>query len=122
MAFSARHGIPVYQFSQAAKGEGMEEQAALVAELDLVISVCQTAYHVAGGLGIPCWVLTPNQASWREGVTGNMPWYESVELIRQASDEKWPSVINRIAHMLKRTLTNFDAYQRTVSGTQSAIA
>lgn len=121
-AFSARHDIAIHHFVQAARGEDMDEQAALIAELDLVITVCQTAYHVAGGLGVPCWVLTPSQPSWREGVTGDMPWYESVALIRQGKDEPWSQAIGHAAHLLQRTLTNFDAYQRRLPETQSRIA
>lgn len=69
------------------------EHAALVSELDYVLTVCQTAVHVAGGLGIPTSVLTPSCPSWRYGVTGNMPWYSSVDLIRQEGND-WSTAVN----------------------------
>jgi hypothetical protein len=112
LAFSAATGISIHHWVEAAKGEGMEEQAALISELDLVITVCQTAYHVAGGLGIPCWVLTPKKCSWREGITGNMPWYESVDLIRQ-NDDPWAHVLNRTADLLKQVLRATDRKLQT---------
>ena len=81
----------------------MDDYAALVSSLDLVISVCQTAIHIAGGLGVPCWCLTPYAPAWRYGVTGNMPWYDSVTLIRQ-KDADWAPVIQQVSNMLELEL------------------
>lgn len=92
-------GIMIHHWPEAAKGIDMDDQAALVANLDLVISVCQTCNHVAGGLGIPCWVLTPSKPSWREGISGDMPWYKSVKLYRQKGND-WDSVIKEVANEL----------------------
>ena len=63
--------------------DDLDEFAALVEACDLIISVCQTAIHFAGGLGKECWCLTPSQPAWRYGVEGPMLWYGSVELVRQ---------------------------------------
>ena len=76
-------GIP--HFDEAL--DDLDEFAALVSALDVVISVCQTAIHFAGGLGVNCWCLTPSKPAWRYSVTGNMPWYGSVDLIRQDGDD-----------------------------------
>jgi len=68
----------------------------MIASCDLVISVCNTSVHMAGGLGIPCWCLTPYKVAWRYGMTGEkMLFYESVTCIRQGKDESWQSVIQR---------------------------
>ena len=99
-------GLVVHHWKEAASGEDMDDQAALISQLDLVITVCQTAVHVSGGLGIPCWVLTPSKPSWRYGVVGNMPWYESVDLYRQKKDEDWKPVINRAKEELCLFLRN----------------
>jgi Tfp pilus assembly protein PilF len=62
----------------------LERQAALIAALDLVISVCQSVVHLAGAMGKECWVLTPNKPRWCYGLTGDrMPFYKSVKLYRQ---------------------------------------
>jgi ADP-heptose:LPS heptosyltransferase len=74
----------------------LEDTAALIDELDLVISVQTAAVHIAGALGKPCWVMVPRRPHWRYGMEGDrMPWYESVKLYRQKQD--WAGVVNRIA-------------------------
>jgi len=98
--FRRETGIKVHHWKDGAEGEDMDDQASLIAELDLVISVCQTAIHVAGAIGKECWVLTPSRPSWRYGVTGDMPWYNSVHLLRQ-QDDSWESLIQDSAAKLK---------------------
>lgn len=81
---------------QTTKQNDLDDLVALVSKLDLVISVCQTAVHVAGALGVPCLCLTPSQPSWRYGAgeATNMPWYQSVRLLRQKRDTTdWAPVI-----------------------------
>lgn len=85
-------GINVIHWPEAAHAEDMDEPVALMSELDLIISVCQTAVHIGGALGVPTLCLTPSAPSWRYGVTGNMPWYASVDLIRQEGDDWTPAV------------------------------
>ena len=86
-------GLEVQHWEEAATGQDMDDQAALISQLDLVVSVCQTVVHVSGGVGIPTLVMTPNKPSWRYGFIGNMPWYESVDLVRQASVEWEPTIL-----------------------------
>jgi len=77
--------------------------AALVSRLDLVISVCQTAIHVAGALGVPCWCLVPSEPSWRYGAGDStvIPWYNSVRLIRQVNKSNdWLPVIMNVTSRL----------------------
>jgi tetratricopeptide (TPR) repeat protein len=72
---------------------------ARIESCELVISVCQTAVHQAGAMGVPCWVLTPKHAAWRYcGET--MPWYNSVRLYRQTGE--WSDVIEGIATDLRK--------------------
>lgn len=110
-------GLVVQHWEEAATGADMDDQAALVSQLDLVITVCQTCNHVAGGLGVPCWIMVPSRPSWREGVTGNMPWYESVTLYRQTED--WSQVINQVSNDLKGFL---NAHNRELSRAKQATA
>ena len=76
-----------------------DRHTALIAACDLVISVCQTAVHQAGGLGVPCWCLTPVKVAWRYGTFGGerMPWYNSVRLLRQQKSDDWGELIERTA-------------------------
>jgi len=92
------YSIPMRHWPRAAESSDYDDQAALVAELDLVISVCTAVVHLAGALGKRCWVLVPNKARWFYGMQGKRsPWYSSVEMFRQ--EEKWP--IEEVAGRLR---------------------
>lgn len=95
-ALEERHGITVHHWPRASEAYDMDDLAGLVAELDLVITVQTAVVHLAGALGVPCWVLVPRRPHWRYGLKGDgLPWYDSVKLYRQKSD--WAGVINKIA-------------------------
>jgi Flp pilus assembly protein TadD len=81
---AAEIGIPHWQYAI----DDFVDCAALVKALDLVISPCQTAIHLAGALGTPCYCLTPKSYAWR--YANDMDWYDSVELFRQSGDQ-WRS-------------------------------
>ena len=90
-----------------------DRHTALIAACDLVISVCQTAVHQAGALGVPCWCLTPVKVAWRYGVFGGerMPWYASVRLLRQAVSDEWEPVVERAASELRTWLETRNSAQ-----------
>ena len=77
-----------------AKGGDIDDLAALISELDAVITACTTVVYIAGALGIPCYVLVPDQPGYRYGIEGDFPWYGSVTLIRQ--DGSWRETLKRI--------------------------
>lgn len=86
------------------KPSDLDELFALVSKCDLVVTVCQTAVHVAGSMGIPCFCLTPSEPSWRysAGDYGDMPWYKSVRQFRQLPGSKdWTLPIEAVAHELR---------------------
>jgi len=87
--------------AQAARG--MAETAALVAALDLVISVDTAIAHLAGALGRPVWVLLASRADWRwlEG-TDRTAWYPAATLFRAARGETWDDVTPRVRDALRR--------------------
>lgn len=75
-----------------------EETAALVAGLDLVIGIDTAVAHLAGGLGVPVWILLPYAADWRWLVgREDSPWYPSARLFRQAEPLAWEPVLERVA-------------------------
>ena len=79
-----------------------DETAALVAALDLVITVDTTIAHLAGALGKPTWVMVPHNPEWRylcEGRT--MPWYPTMRLFRRRRGRDWADTIAEIAHALE---------------------
>lgn len=67
-----------------------------IAGADLIITVCCTVAHLAGGLGVKTLVLTPTNPSWRYGIVGDtMPWYPSASLLRQQRPGDWSEVLTQ---------------------------
>lgn len=95
-------GYDIKRFKEI-KEKDYYEAARLVASCDLVISVCTSVIHLAGALGVPCWVMTPRYPAWRYQNSGGMPWYRSVRLYRSPTPdpEGWMPVIDRISHDLE---------------------
>jgi len=94
-------GVDIHHWPHGVQSQDYDDTAALVAELDLVITVATAVVNLAGGLGKPCWVLTPKAPLWRFGLTGNaMPWYKSVRLYRQHA--AWLEVIAEVATDLRK--------------------
>lgn len=90
-------GYEIKQYD-AVKAHDYYETAKLVKSCDLVISVCTSVIHLAGALGVPCWVLTPKNPAWRYQNEGGMPWYRSVRLYRQPDKDaqSWVPVVERV--------------------------
>jgi hypothetical protein len=85
-----KYGIKIHDFEWGTRVQDYDQTVALISELDLVISVCTTVVHAAGGLGKECWCLVPTQPLWRYLHEGEwFPWASSVKLYRQRGRE-WP--------------------------------
>ncbi len=81
------------------------DTAAIVAQLDLVISADTAVAHLAGGMGAPVWVLLPAACDWRWLMErDDSPWYPTVRLFRQRRRGDWDEVLQRVARELA-TLT-----------------
>ncbi|HEY1684761.1 MAG TPA: tetratricopeptide repeat protein [Tepidisphaeraceae bacterium] len=78
------------------------DTAALVANLDLVISVDTAVAHLAGAMGKPVWMLLPYLPDWRWMLEReDSPWYPTMRLFRQNVRGDWEGVIRRISDALK---------------------
>ncbi|CBS91612.1 tetratricopeptide repeat protein [Azospirillum lipoferum] len=75
--------------------------AALIAAMDLVVSVDNSTVHLAGGLGCPAWALLPHAADWRwmQGCDDTV-WYPSVRLFRQEAPGDWDGVLRKLRKAL----------------------
>lgn len=100
----ARAGVPGLAPVDLAPALGdFADTAALIAGLDLVISVDTAVAHLSGALGKPCWVLLPDVLTdWRWlKMRGDTPWYPGVmRLFRQRRGGDWGKVVNEVAAAL----------------------
>ena len=83
------------------------DTAALVANLDLVISVDTSVAHLAGALGKPVWVLSRLDACWRWlGNRADSPWYPTATVYGQTTRGDWREPIERVARDLAALVSN----------------
>lgn len=79
------------------------DTAALIEQLDLVISIDTSVAHLSGAIGKPTWVMIPFSADWRWGIDGNVSaWYTSVRLFRQRLPADWQGLINEVKESLAK--------------------
>ena len=73
------------------------DTAALIANLDLVISVDTSVAHLAGALAKPVWILLPFMPDWRWLLDrDDSPWYPTARLFRQDETRRWDGVMARV--------------------------
>ncbi|HVY59093.1 MAG TPA: tetratricopeptide repeat protein [Xanthobacteraceae bacterium] len=73
------------------------ETAAVIAELDLVISVDTAVAHLAGAMGKPVWILLPHYADFRWLLNHeDTPWYPTARLFRQPLPGDWECVLGQV--------------------------
>lgn len=92
--------------------EDFADSAAVLANLDLLISVDTAVAHLAGALGRPCWILLhAPRPDWRWMLSRtDSPWYpRGTRLFRQETPGDWASVVEKVAEALR----NFVPYQTT---------
>ena len=81
--------------------EGIVPLALAIATLDVVLTVDTLAAHLAGALGVPCWLLLQHAADWRWlHARSDSPWYPSLTLFRQPTPGNWAAVVAQVQQRL----------------------
>lgn len=94
--------------SFGAQLEDFADTAALLEQLDLVISVDTSIAHLAGALARPVWILLPHFPDWRwMHDRADTPWYPSARLFRQTVMHDWGGVITRVREELSLRVARF---------------
>jgi tetratricopeptide (TPR) repeat protein len=79
------------------------DTAAVLASLDLLVTVDTSVAHLAGALGVPTWVMLPYAPDWRWMRDRlDSPWYPSVRLFRQERAGDWSGVVREVTAVLAR--------------------
>jgi hypothetical protein len=85
------------------------DTAALVMQMDLVISICTSIAHLSGSLGKKTWVLLPYSADYRWMLhRKDSPWYPTATLYRQPEIGDWDSVIDQVKVALLNLINTED--------------
>ncbi len=98
----AETGLKLTHDDEIDQLSSLDDFAAQVAAMDLVISVSNTTVHMAGALGVPTWTLLSSAPLWRWFKDEDQClWYPSVTFFRQTQQSNWDDVIQRVAVQLR---------------------
>ena len=139
LAFAPLAGVPGVRLVSLQKGPGREQlpdladrlgvldladqledfadTAAVMSNLDLVITVDTAVAHLAGALGIPVWVALPLVPDWRWLLEReDSPWYPSMRLFRQSAWGDWAGVFERLTEALRQQVEATQGMTKVRSG------
>ncbi len=75
----------------------LSDTAALIGEMDLIVSVDTSVVHIAGAIGKRTWMMLPYRYEWRWGIEGeDNCWYDSVRVLRQPAPGAWAPVLSKV--------------------------
>lgn len=96
-----KYGVEIYQDRQINVFEDIDAAAAQIAAMDYVVSISTATAHLAGALGIPGWVMLPDDAfpHWRVG-KDICPWYPTLRPVPQVSTGDWGHVLETVTKEL----------------------
>jgi len=99
-AAQPKDGISITDFSSDLTD--FSETAALMSNLDLVITIDTASAHLAGAMGRPAWVLLKRVPDWRWMLGRNdSPWYPTLRLFRQQIAGDWSGLIAEVTESLR---------------------
>lgn len=97
------HSLPIHVFPDTFDEEhgAFMDTAAVVKNMDLIITVDTAIAHLAGALGTPVWLLLPYATDWRWIVhRTDTPWYPSMKIFKQPNPFDWQSVMTMVSQEL----------------------
>ena len=104
-------GLEGIIYDPMARAEDFADTAAIINDLDLVISVDSAVAHLAGALGKPCMMLGPYTRCWRWWRNTNAkPWYDKMSIERQESDGSWIFAMHNIVQRIELGIVPFLAF------------
>ena len=106
-AFEGRFTIANFAGTLDAEAGAFMDTAAIMCNLDLVITSDTAAAHLAGGLGVNVWLALSSMPEWR-WLHGrpDSPWYPTMRLFRQPSPGDWPAVFAQMKSELEKLAQN----------------
>jgi tetratricopeptide (TPR) repeat protein len=107
-AIKRRRKIEIHDFPWATRTDDYDDTAAMVAELDLVITVPTAVVHLAGALGVPTLCMTHSRPNIHYCAVGDKIAYygDTVRLFRREKDNDWSTSVGEVADALKQFLTD----------------
>lgn len=95
------HGVDIADLT-AHFDAGFDDVAALLVNLDAVVTIDSGPAHLAGALGVPTYLMIDHVSAWFWGEeTARTPWYESAELFRQPAVGVWTPVLEQVRARLE---------------------
>jgi len=88
------------------KDRDFSDSAAVIEQMDLMITTDTAVVHVAASLGKPVWNLLTWEGFWLYGDGETTPWYPSMRLFRQTQSGDWPDVFGRVEAELRAHLAD----------------
>ena len=108
-------GLQIHDFTSEI--EDFWDTAALIQNLDLVITVDTAIVHLAGALGKPVWLLSRFDSCWRwMGDRPDSPWYPTLRQFRQPVAGDWESVMKAVMAELPGCFTSYQRLPSAVGG------
>ena len=95
----AAHDVKILNLSGIAPNNDLEDQLALINNLDLVIQTSNTSAHLAGSIGTPTWLLLNEIVDFRwfsNGINDQSAWYPSVRMIKKGQKQSWEELVELI--------------------------
>ena len=93
-----RLGITIHEDPEVDQLKSLEQFAAQIEAVDIVVSITNTTVHMAGAIGKTVWTMLPFMPDWRYQLDrDDTAWYPSMRLFRQKRARHWDEVIARVA-------------------------